>query len=75
MTHIDLQDQFAIITGGARGIGYAIAERLLQSGASCILWDRDAETLAGAAERLSARGTVHTVVVDVSTTRHLRRIP
>jgi 3-oxoacyl-[acyl-carrier protein] reductase len=66
MTHIDLQDQFAIVTGGARGIGYAIAERLLQSGASCALWDRDATTLAAAAEQLSARGPVHEVVVDVS---------
>ena len=39
MNQIDLKDRVAIITGGARGIGYAIAERMLQSGAHVCLWD------------------------------------
>ena len=46
MNRIDLHGQFAIVTGGARGIGYAIADRLLDSGASCCLWDRDEARLA-----------------------------
>ncbi len=44
MNKIDLQNRKAVITGGAQGIGLAIAERLLMSGASVSLWDRD-ETL------------------------------
>ncbi len=66
MTHIDLANQFAIVTGGARGIGYAIAQRLLDSGAACMLWDRDGAELARARETLGARGPVHTQVVNIA---------
>ena len=41
MNKIDLNNQTAVITGGAQGIGLAIAERFLDSGASICLWDRD----------------------------------
>ena len=41
MNKIDLQNRRAVITGGAQGIGLAIAERFLASGASVCLWDRD----------------------------------
>lgn len=66
MNRIDLHGQFGVITGGARGIGYAVAERLLDSGASCCLWDRDEARLRTAARALAEKGTVHTVAVDVS---------
>jgi NAD(P)-dependent dehydrogenase (short-subunit alcohol dehydrogenase family) len=66
MNHLDLTDQVAIITGGARGIGYAIAERLLQSGASVSLWDVDDNALQSAKTRLSSLGAVHTAKVDVT---------
>ncbi|TAM74383.1 SDR family oxidoreductase [bacterium] len=53
MNQIDLNGRVAIVTGGARGIGYAIAHRLLQSGAAIALWDMDRERLARAAEALA----------------------
>src|SRR5213593_390241 len=66
MNKIDLNGRKAIITGGARGIGYAIAERLLNSGASCSLWDRDPARLAEAGKKLSPANKVHTVPVDIT---------
>ena len=41
MNRIDLDGRRAVVTGGAQGIGRAIAERLLASGAAVALWDRD----------------------------------
>jgi len=66
MNKIDLDGRKAIVTGSARGIGYAIAERLLTSGAGCSLWDRDAARLEQAAKTLAVRNRVHTAVVDIS---------
>ena len=39
---IDLNGRIAVVTGGAQGIGRAIVERLLESGAAVAIWDRDA---------------------------------
>ena len=66
MNEFDLEGRAAIVTGGAKGIGYAAAERMVASGADVSLWDLDAEGLAGAADALSAKGVVHTVRVDVT---------
>ena len=41
-----------LITGGAKGIGFAIAERLVKRGARVILWDIDAAALRSATDRL-----------------------
>ncbi len=40
MNRIDLTGKNAVVTGGARGIGYAIARRILESGAACCIWGR-----------------------------------
>jgi 3-oxoacyl-[acyl-carrier protein] reductase len=66
MNRIDLAGKIGIVTGAARGIGYAIAERLLQSGASVSLWDLDGEALASAGKALSAHGAVTAERVDIT---------
>ena len=66
MNQIDLKGQRAVVTGGAQGIGRAIAERLLASGAAVSLWDRDASLTAAVRGELSSQGTVHHVAADVS---------
>ncbi|MFM8469446.1 MAG: SDR family NAD(P)-dependent oxidoreductase [Limisphaerales bacterium] len=66
MNQLDLKGKHGIVTGGARGIGFAISTRLLQSGASVCLWDRDADALKEAKAKLSALGTVATQTVDLT---------
>jgi 3-oxoacyl-[acyl-carrier protein] reductase len=65
MNQIDLNKRCAVVTGGARGIGFAIARRMLESGASVALWDRDAGALDSAAQALGAHGKVVTETVDL----------
>ncbi|MDP3545488.1 MAG: SDR family NAD(P)-dependent oxidoreductase [Phreatobacter sp.] len=66
MNRIDLAGRTAVITGGARGIGYAAAERMLASGASVAIWDVDAAKLQDAASRLAGQGKVTTHVVELT---------
>jgi len=61
----DLQKRTAIVTGGARGIGYAIAERLLQSGARVAIWDIDGSEGARAAKTLAQYGPVTAHELDL----------
>ena len=66
MNTIDLNNRIAIITGGARGIGFATAQKLLASGAAVALWDIDADALAKAVAALKGGGRVHAASVDVN---------
>jgi 2-dehydro-3-deoxy-L-rhamnonate dehydrogenase (NAD+) len=66
MNRIDLAGRRAVVTGGAQGIGHAVALRFLDSGAAVSLWDHDAPLAAAAAKEMASRGTVHSVAVDVS---------
>jgi len=64
MNQIDLNGQVAVITGGAQGIGFAIAKRLVASGAKVSLWDMNAELLASAKAELGAAAS--TIAVDIT---------
>ncbi len=66
MNQLDLKGRVAVVTGGAQGIGYAVAERMLVSGASVALWDSNEERLAQARQSLAALGPVATMVVEVT---------
>jgi 2-dehydro-3-deoxy-L-rhamnonate dehydrogenase (NAD+) len=58
MNQIDLQGRVAVVTGGAQGIGLAITQRLLQSGAKVVIWDIQLEQMKRACERLASHGSV-----------------
>ena len=66
MNRLDLGGRVAVITGGAQGIGYAVAERMLSSGALVALWDVNPSALARAVELLSAIPKISTSLVDVT---------
>jgi len=58
----------AVITGGAGGIGLAVAIRFAEAGMNVMIADLDAEVLDAAGDKISAvgSGNVHTQVCDVS---------
>jgi 3-oxoacyl-[acyl-carrier protein] reductase len=64
MNQLDFKDRAAVITGGAVGIGFAVAQRLVASGARVSLWDRDAAALVTAKTSLGT--ATDTRVVDVA---------
>ncbi len=66
MNRIDLAGRVAVVTGGAQGIGYAIAERMLASGAAVSLWDLDAGKLDEAKRTLGNDGKVFAERVELT---------
>ena len=64
MNRIDLAGQHAVITGGAQGLGFAMARRMVASGAKVTLWDMDAPLLEKAAAELGDQARA--VRVDVT---------
>jgi 2-dehydro-3-deoxy-L-rhamnonate dehydrogenase (NAD+) len=71
MNTLDLNGRNAVVTGGAAGIGSAIAHRLVASGARVSLWDRDAKALEAAAQPLGRR--THVAQLDVSDEAQVKR--
>jgi NAD(P)-dependent dehydrogenase (short-subunit alcohol dehydrogenase family) len=64
MNQLDFKGRHAVVTGGATGLGYAIAQRLIASGGSVTLWDRDEAGALRAAQTLGAAASA--VAVEVS---------
>jgi 3-oxoacyl-[acyl-carrier protein] reductase len=65
-TTYDFHDRTAVVTGGAQGIGRAIAQRLIEGGATVWLWDRDIALAKTAAAELGAIGKAIASPVDVT---------
>src|SRR3546814_12577605 len=66
-------ERHALVTGGSRGIGYAVAQRLLEQGARVTLMGRDEAALKKAVAGLSAQGRVAYVCGDVSQQASVRQ--
>jgi NAD(P)-dependent dehydrogenase (short-subunit alcohol dehydrogenase family) len=66
MNQLDLHQRVAVVTGAARGIGFAVARRALQSGAAVCLWDVDEDKNASAGRELASFGTVSAETVELT---------
>jgi len=72
MNQLDFEGRTAVITGGAAGIGLAVARRLAASGARVALWDRDEKMLADAKAALG--GNALTFALDVTDADAVARV-
>ena len=66
MNKLDFRNRTAVVTGGATGIGFAIAQRLAESGATVVLWDRDEAALAKAKAALPPGALTHVLEITDS---------
>jgi len=64
MNQIDLKDQTAIVTGGAQGLGFAMARRMVESGAKVCLWDMDSVLLGVATAKLGKAAS--SIAIDIT---------
>lgn len=72
MEEADLKDKVAVVTGGSKGIGYAIAERLIKTGAKVFICARDKGELKTAIGWLSTQGSAAGEVCDVRSEEQVR---
>ena len=66
MNAYDLKDRIAIVTGGAQGIGLAVATRILASGGRVAIWDRDRDLLDRTVAGLAGADRVRGLAVDIA---------
>jgi 2-dehydro-3-deoxy-L-rhamnonate dehydrogenase (NAD+) len=65
MNQYDFKGCVAVITGGAQGIGLAVAERMLSGGASVALWEKNPAVLDATVARLDRIDCIHGQQVDI----------
>jgi 3-oxoacyl-[acyl-carrier protein] reductase len=73
MHQFDLKNKTAIITGGAQGFGFNIAEKFLNSGANVIIWDVDEKKLQSASKKINNPKLSYNVV-DISSFEKVNKI-
>jgi 2-dehydro-3-deoxy-L-rhamnonate dehydrogenase (NAD+) len=66
MNVYDLNDRVAVVTGGAQGIGLAVANRILASGGKVTLWDRDKPLLNETVAQINKPDQVRGLKVDIA---------
>ncbi len=72
---LNLKNKVAIVTGGAKGIGYGISYRLAEAGVKVLIADTDEETAKKAAQELVSKGwTAEVCKVDVSSEDDVKRM-
>ena len=62
---VDVDGRYAVVTGGARWIGRAIAERFLDSGSAVAIWDRNRPLVARTTMEFMSRGRIMAFGADV----------
>ena len=62
MIKFDLNNRVAIITGGAQGFGFAIADRFIKSGAKVVIWDIDEQEAKKAIEKINSENISYKIV-------------
>ena len=62
MIKFDLTNRVAVVTGGAQGFGFAIAERFVQSGAKVVIWDIDGEEAKKAIGKINSENISYKIV-------------
>ncbi len=72
---LDLTDRVAIVTGGAKGIGYGISYRLAEAGAKVLIADTDLLAADSAVKELTGKGwTVAAIATDVSNEKDVQQM-
>ena len=73
MNALDFEGRSAVVTGGAQGIGFAVAQRLAASGARVALWDTHEHALAQAQAAVGAARTFRVDVTSEGEVEHAAR--